>query len=144
MIRTIAILALFVACTQARNISFTNCSPTGKINWVTVDPCDAEPCTFQPGELVTVEGELVSETGSAGPTLIVEVKVVGVWVTYPGLDSDACKYLTCPLKANVVTPFKISLTTLAWLPPMSTEIRFQLKGSDGSQYNCAQADIKIA
>ncbi|XP_015792018.1 NPC intracellular cholesterol transporter 2-like [Tetranychus urticae] len=145
MIRTIAILALFVACAQARNVSLNNCStaPTGKINWITIDPCHAEPCTFQSGGLVTVEGELVSATGSDDPKLLVQTELLGVMVPYPGLSSDACKYLTCPLKANVITPFKISLDTTNWLPAGDTFIEFQLKGSDGSQYNCAWTHIEI-
>ncbi|XP_053204369.1 mite group 2 allergen-like Ixo r 2 [Panonychus citri] len=147
MIRSLVTLILIVATVEAtgKNITFTNCVDTGKINWVTVDPCESEPCTFQPAMDVTVQGELVSVSTSTAPKLEVQVNVLGFWTTYPDLDSDGCKYLTCPLTAEKATAFKIVLTTLDWLPPMKTQIRFILYDNDGvTELNCAQADIKIA
>ncbi|XP_015788085.1 mite group 2 allergen Lep d 2 [Tetranychus urticae] len=145
MIRTIAIFALFIAYVQAKNTSFTNCGQEGTILWVNVVPCNSDPCTFKPDEIVNINGQLISDVAISSPILRTQVKDSDdSWVDYPNVDTDACKYTDCPIEANVATSFALSLKTFAWPPPMLTQIRFQVYNSDGSnELICGATTIKI-
>ncbi|XP_015788089.1 mite group 2 allergen Lep d 2 [Tetranychus urticae] len=131
MIRTIAIVALFLAYAQARNITFSNCSPNGKINFVNVIPCEAEPCTFKTGDEVHLNGQYKTSIAASKPTLKAEIKVDGEWVEYPEVESDACKYTSCPIEANVAYPYVLDTNVIDWPESFATEMRFRLFADDG-------------
>ncbi|XP_015788086.1 NPC intracellular cholesterol transporter 2 [Tetranychus urticae] len=143
MIRNIIALTLFIAYVQARNTTFTNCSEKGVIKFVNVEPCDSDPCTFTSGQEVHLNGVLVSPAASNSPQLKVTVKVAGIYFNYPGVSSDACDYLSCPLEADVDTPFALSLKVLSLPLPLETQIRFQLLDSDGSELNCGETTVRV-
>uniref|UniRef100_T1JQB8 MD-2-related lipid-recognition domain-containing protein n=1 Tax=Tetranychus urticae TaxID=32264 RepID=T1JQB8_TETUR len=66
------------------------------------------------------------------PTISVQVEVAGVFIDYSGISKNACKYLSCPFKADAPNKFTIEITTLDWLPPVS-----------GAELACTEADIAI-
>ncbi|XP_015788036.1 mite group 2 allergen Lep d 2-like [Tetranychus urticae] len=145
MIRTIAIFALFVACAQARNISFTNCASNGKIINVNVVPCDSDPCDFEPGQEVKLNGSFVSYKSESNPVLKTEVKMGNSWVQYPDVDTDACKYTSCPVKANNTYAYNVTLKVINWPVSFETEMRFRLLDSDeDTELVCGNTTIKVS
>lgn len=123
---------------------FQSTAEKGVIKFVNVEPCDSDPCTFTSGQEVHLNGVLVSRkyffiwlnnfcderlindsfmtwlaAASNSPQLKVTVKVAGIYFNYPGVSSDACDYLGCPLEADVDTPFALSLKVLSLPLPVS-------------------------
>ncbi|XP_015788039.1 NPC intracellular cholesterol transporter 2 [Tetranychus urticae] len=144
MIRTIAIFALCIAYVQARNTSFTNCSPNGKIYNVNVVPCDTDPCKIQSGEVVSITGSFVSSIAASSPLLTAEARIGNTWIQYPGIDTDGCKYFNCPLEVDVVYPYGISLEVIDFPQSIDTVFRFRLLSNDGSTLLvCGETPITV-
>ncbi|XP_015788087.1 NPC intracellular cholesterol transporter 2 [Tetranychus urticae] len=144
MIRTIAVFALFLAYAQARNVSFTNCSPNGKINFVNIIPCETEPCNFKTGEEVHLNGEFVSTLSASKPTLKSELKMGDDWIAYADVHNDACEYTNCPIEANVPYRFALNTEVFDWPRSFETEMRFRAIGDDGTtELICGKTTIGV-
>ncbi|XP_074604351.1 mite group 2 allergen-like Ixo r 2 [Brevipalpus obovatus] len=131
---------------DSKKISFKNCGGSGTINYVDVDPCDKEPCQMKEGVTYTIEGSFKPTSGADEPFLQVEVKVLGFWVKYPGIDTNPCNsYMKCPVNAGEDNVFKMKIDAIGMVHNIDTEVKISLY-EDKSQKNtiiCGEAPVHV-
>ncbi|XP_015786131.1 uncharacterized protein LOC107363421 [Tetranychus urticae] len=146
MIRTIFALCFVFAVASARITPVCQCSDSNSVGAITnfnIEPCDSDRCVFKPNTKVTITGELITNSTAENPIMFVEVESGRMFIEYPSLSENACKYIACPLKADAPNPFKIELVTLDWLPPMDTIMQLSIIESKWSNDDDSLACIEI-
>jgi hypothetical protein len=114
------ILVSLVASCSARNISFENCGGTNVITSVDVEPCASEPCQFEKGSKAVMTAQGVFEKDAASGTLTVTVELGGVEVPYPGIDSNVCNKISCPVKKGQPFEIQYEIDVADYFPEVSS------------------------
>lgn len=114
-----AVLVSLVVSCSAKNIKFENCGDTNAVKSVDVVPCDAEPCQFKKGTTATMTAEGVLEKDAAAGTLTVTVELGGVEVPYPGIDTNICNKVKCPLKKGDAFKITYDIQVADYFPEVS-------------------------
>lgn len=132
---------LLIACVDARNVSFIDCG-RNQVKSLEITPCEYEPCTFTPGNniSVTVEFEAsqeIKEDDDDDSSLKMIVDFVSVDVEYPGLSNDIHTQLDYPLIPGRVYNYTYQVEVKEYLPLMTTLVTW----TAGSNTFCAQTNV---
>lgn len=111
------ILGLTLAV-ESKRIQFKDCGQK-EVQWVDVDPCSKEPCTFKKNSIVHVSSQVKSNKAFAGGTLKATVLVGDVEVEYPGIEPDVCKLVSCPIKSGDTFNVKMDVEVADYFPTVS-------------------------
>lgn len=112
-----AILCLALTA-ESKRIKFKDCGQK-EVQWVDVEPCSKEPCTFKKNTIVHVSSQVNSRTSVAGGTLKATVLLGDVEVEYPGIEPDICKLVSCPIKSGDSFNVKMDIEVADYFPAVS-------------------------
>lgn len=141
-------VALLLVFTDARKIKFEDCSNgvnMADVLYVDVEPCAEEPCIFQKGTVATMTAALKGNKRNVDAASIeVTVDMDDIEVPYPGVETDVCKKLDCPLVMGKTYELKYELPVEDFFPEMLTYMKWvATEDSTGEQIICAKAKIGV-
>lgn len=105
---------------NGRKIKFTDCGPKN-VKWIDVDPCSEEPCRFEKNTTVTATSNGIVPVDAKGGTLLATVLLEGIEVEYPGIESDVCKLLKCPLVKGEPFELAMKIPVADFFPSVSSQ-----------------------
>lgn len=100
-------------------------------------------CIFHREWDYQIESVFVANQNSSSVELQITAKVDSEWLPVPGIDSDACNHMKCPMVKNETIRFYYELTIAKLMPFLKAEVYAQLVGENGI-VNCVrfQAHVK--
>lgn len=119
-VRLVVLVACLALASECRKIQFNDCG-NGEIESVDVNPCDAEPCLFKKNTIVHVEAAGHATKDVAAGSLKVTVLLGDVEVEYPGIESDICKLVSCPIKKGDHYTVKLDIEVADYFPSVSSQ-----------------------
>lgn len=125
IIVALSLLALVAVQSECRKIKFNDCG-AGEIQSVDVDPCDKEPCMFKKNSIVHVVSDVIAKKNVAGGELKVTVLLGDVEVEYPGIESDICKLVSCPIKEGDKLNVALDIEVADYFPAVSISSIFDV------------------
>ncbi|KAI1278368.1 Mite group 2 allergen Gly d 2.02 [Halotydeus destructor] len=132
---------LLASSSWAKRISFTDCGK-GEVKWVDVSPCDNEPCMFKKGTNVTMIASIIANQDTETASLEVTVDILGIPVDYPGIDSNLCDKVSCPIVTGKQYEATYVIFADDYFPSLKTEMTWDATGSAGNMF-CAKAMVGI-
>ncbi|XP_074661698.1 NPC intracellular cholesterol transporter 2-like [Tubulanus polymorphus] len=135
----VAILALSTATT------FKDCgSKNGKVNSVTVTPCNEFPCILHRGTSANVAIEFVSNVNSNKLTGSVHGILAGIPIPFPIPESDGCKSgVACPVTTGTTYTYKASIPVKSIYPSVKVVVKWELKDDNGDDIVCITLPAEI-
>ena len=132
---------ILIACVDCRNVSFTDCGKN-QVKSLDITPCEYEPCTFTPGNNISVTvvfeaSREIAEDDEDDSSLKMIVDFVSVDVEYPGLSNDMHTQLDYPLIPGSVYNYTYQVVVKEYLPLMTTLVTW----TAGSNTFCAQTNV---
>ena len=91
----------------------------GEAQFVEVEGCTSEPCQFKKGSKVNVKAQIRANQDSNKGSLSVTVEIGGLEVEYPGIETDICKHVQCPIKKGQLYDITYVVETYDYLPSVS-------------------------
>ena len=139
MYKILALLVI-IALAEGRRISFTDCGKSSKLNqlianqlwhltlstigngeaqYVDVEGCTSEPCMFKKGSKVNVKAALRANQDTPKGTLSVTVNIGDLEIEYPGIDTNICAHVQCPIKKGQLYVINYVVETYDYLRSVS-------------------------
>lgn len=140
------ILLLFsvgLASAQTGDLKYRDCGSRATLVSATVTPCDSDPCVIRRGQSTTVSMKIIPHVSSSKVTLDGRFRLWGIYYPIPDLETDLCRSVDCPIKANEPTRVSQSFSINEWSPSFSTNVTLKVMGDDGSIMACIEADVVI-
>ena len=141
-------LVVLVAGANGKQIKFEDCSGDDKLAQVLsvdVEPCTEEPCVFKKGttaKLTTVLKPTKKQINKA--SIDVTIALDDVKVPYPGIETDLCKKVTCPLVPGQEYKIEYDVPVEDFFPDMTTTMKW-IATDDETKGNifCASAKVGV-
>lgn len=143
VISVLALTFLFVASVSSRNIRFTECGAQGTVQTVDVEPCKKEPCEFKKGQQVTIQASIVPKEKFENGKLNVVIDMEGIEVEYPGIETDLCKKIPCPIEKGKEVKATYKITAEDFFPDMLTDMKWEAKDANEKVIFCVVAKVGI-
>lgn len=138
---------LILSSVLAKKIQFEDCSDglnLADIEYVDVEPCTEEPCIFKKGTTAKMTAKLKSKADIADASIEVTVEMDEIEVPYPGIETDVCKKVPCPIKIGQEMPLEYEIEVEDFFPEMITYMKWvATEDSSGKQIICAKAKIGV-
>ncbi|RWS27379.1 group 2 allergen Blo t 2-like isoform 1 [Leptotrombidium deliense] len=142
MSRAVLLLVLF-GCVFAKDIKFKDCA-NGELKSVDVDPCDSDPCVFKKGRPVTLKAKFVANHNVENVELKATIDLEGIDIKYPGLDSNGCNYLSCPLVQGKEYELVYKVPVMQGLADMRSSMKWVLTGKETRKVlGCAEVEFEV-
>nr|CAD32313.1 Lep D 2 precursor [Lepidoglyphus destructor] len=129
MMKFIALFAL-VAVASAGKMTFKDCGH-GEVTELDITGCSGDTCVIHRGEKMTLEAKFAANQDTAKVTIKVLTKVAGTTIQVPGLETDGCKFIKCPVKKGEALDFIYSGTIPAITPKVKADVTAELIGDHG-------------
>merc|ERR1719154_1040382 len=142
-------ISVFVGLAVAApvKVKFIDCTGSGKVQAVFVDPCDnPSSCTLHKGKNSTISIAFTPNGMTKSVTSVVHGVIVGVPVPYPITGVDGCKDsgLTCPLKPGVPVKFFKAIYVSKLYPSLKLLVKWELKDQDKKDLACVEIPVQVA
>jgi len=103
---------------------------------IDVDGCigataGAAACSMQKGKQVQLSFDFVSNQDTSKVNFGWSANVGGVDIPVPGIETDACKHLSCPLVKGQKYVFTFQMVIPTLLPNIKADNTYTLKGDQG-------------
>ncbi|KAI1278367.1 Mite group 2 allergen Eur m 2 [Halotydeus destructor] len=128
---------LFATAAQSLKIAYDDCG-NGEIQWVDVEPCTEEPCQFDKGITVSVKAAFIANQNTKAGDVSVTINIEDMEIEYPGVETDLCKIMTCPLVKGQTYVADYKIVTADYLPEITTTLTVKANGENGP-LACANA-----
>ncbi|XP_017461212.1 PREDICTED: mite group 2 allergen Tyr p 2-like [Rhagoletis zephyria] len=136
------ILFALVAVAAAGEVKFHDCGHN-EITKVEVDGCSGELCTLHKSKPVHLKSTFTANQDTTKIELKITGKLNGIEVAVPGVETDGCKIVKCPLKKGQTVPFEYTFTIPAIVPAVpDTMVTLKAVGDHGV-LACASVHNKI-
>ena len=98
---------------------------------VEVNDCDGEVCVLHKSKPLNMKSTFVSNQDTAKLELKVTANIGGLELPVPGIDSDGCKVVKCPLKKGETYTTSYSQMLPSITPKGRTTVTARLIGDHG-------------
>ncbi|KAH3848099.1 hypothetical protein DPMN_090448 [Dreissena polymorpha] len=122
---------------------YKNCGPDS-IKYISMDPCEIEPCVFTKGENVSVTIDFTTNSTVTDVQAKVYGEVAGVFVPFALPNPDGCQGcdLTCPLGAGEQS-YTNTFPVLAIYPEIKVVVKWELLDQDSNTLVCFEFPMQI-
>ena len=136
--------ALLLVPVDSRRIKFKDCGSSAEVKEIDVDPCPSEPCKFKKNSIVTAVTKGKFGKDAEGGSLKATVDLGGIEVEYPGIESDVCKIVECPMRKGNDFELKINIHVEDYFPSVDTVMKWKAEGTNGEGILlCVTIDVGI-
>uniref|UniRef100_Q9NFQ4 Mite group 2 allergen Gly d 2.02 n=1 Tax=Glycyphagus domesticus TaxID=105145 RepID=ALL22_GLYDO len=111
-------------------MKFKDCGK-GEVTELDITDCSGDFCVIHRGKPLTLEAKFAANQDTTKATIKVLAKVAGTPIQVPGLETDGCKFVKCPIKKGDPIDFKYTTTVPAILPKVKAEVTAELVGDHG-------------
>nr|CAD32314.1 Lep D 2 precursor [Lepidoglyphus destructor] len=129
MMKFIALFAL-VAVASAGKMTFKDCGH-GEVTELDISGCSGDTCVIHRGQKMTLDAKFAANQDTNKVTIKVLAKVAGTTIQVPGLETDGCKVLKCPIKKGEALDFNYGMTIPAITPKIKVDVTAELVGDHG-------------
>ncbi|XP_064485338.1 mite group 2 allergen-like Ixo r 2 [Ornithodoros turicata] len=143
--RSFPLLLVLVGLAYGGHPKLKACGTESKaeIVYVNVGNCDSDPCEIERGNSTNFSIGVIPHVNSETVTLDARVSLIwGVTMKIPGLETNLCRFISCPVVAERKYEVSQSFTISQLVPSMSTTVTFKVIGDVG-EIACYAIDIKI-
>jgi len=122
-------LALVIALASAK-ITYKDCGHS-EVKDVDVSSCSSSPCTVQKGKEVTITAVFVANQDTNTAKIEVDAKLGELEIQVPEIETNACKFMTCPIKKGETKTIKYVLTVPTSAPALDVDLVVKMVGEHG-------------
>merc|ERR1712212_742647 len=143
----ILVLAVCIALSQA--VKIRDCGSQADVNLkdIKITGCsdDVDRCTFIRGKIAHISLPFTPKSTVSQLTSSVHGIIAGVPIPFPLPESDACKSTEpgCPLQSGNLATYTFSLPVKSIFPPVSLDVKWELKDQNGSDQVCIIFPVKL-
>ncbi|OQR72593.1 mite group 2 allergen Tyr p 2-like [Tropilaelaps mercedesae] len=132
MLRLSVIVFLAISAFGQQVVVPKKCAETGGgiLKKLVVSPCTAEPCVMKKGRNATLTFEYIADQNSTTAVIDARVKAFGMKVPVPGIDTDLCKIISCPVKEGATYTAQITVP-VPKIPIKKTTLEVKIIGDKG-------------
>ena len=133
MFRFVVAALLVVSALGQQHVKVKPCDDPGKgeIVDVVATPCTTDPCELVKGKKVTYSFEFISDQDSKTAEIDARVKVFGMNIPVPGLETNLCKEaIKCPVQKGQHVKGSFTLD-VPKVPIKKTTIEVKINGDEG-------------
>lgn len=98
---------------------------------VDISDCSGDTCVIHKGKDLVFDAFFTANQDTAKADIKLTAMVNGLELQVPGVESNACNHMKCPIKKGDVTEFKYSINVPRLLPDVKAEVTAQLVGEQG-------------
>nr|XP_022919073.1 ecdysteroid-regulated 16 kDa protein [Onthophagus taurus] len=136
--------ALFVKL----NGEFSDCgSKMGKVDSISVTNCDADDdkCILRRNSNVTIQIQFTPQKDIKELKAIVHGVIMNAPIPFPLPNGNGCvdSGVTCPLTSGTSYNYFTTLPVLKEYPPVSVDVKFELKDENDEDITCSMIPSKI-
>lgn len=119
-------------------------NPTGhgEVKSVDVSGCSGDYCVIHKGKPLELKADFVANQDTDKLKLKIIAKVNGIDVQVPGLDTDGCHYVKCPLKKGQEYTVDYKLNIPKIVPKVKAVVRVDVEGDHG-QVGCGAVNGEV-
>ncbi|XP_064485335.1 mite group 2 allergen-like Ixo r 2 [Ornithodoros turicata] len=130
--RLLVFFLVFVGLAHAGHVSVSNCGFTSRATLVHLDVerCDSVPCIIKRGIYTRFEFEFIPHVNSRTLTLDARFSLFGINFPIPGVVSNLCKFVSCPIVAERTYRIALTFYISMWSPPLVTRLTYRIRGDD--------------
>ncbi|XP_055594921.1 MD-2-related lipid-recognition protein-like [Uranotaenia lowii] len=145
--KAIIFCALFVAV-SAEIVKFSNCKETTKcqVHQVRIDPCPEsasnKPCTMLKGTNATIAFDYTPEFDAQVATAKAFWTQTAMDLPFAGMDSEGCKYTSCPLQSGTKQSYSYDLPIQKKYPTRVYDVKWILE-NEAEEMCCFIIQISV-
>ncbi|XP_078349377.1 LOW QUALITY PROTEIN: NPC intracellular cholesterol transporter 2-like [Oculina patagonica] len=143
------ILVLFALCFLAfgfsTHVKFVPCGGTGKVAFVDVTPCAAQPCRLKKGSEEHISVEFTPGSNITSAKTVVHGIIKGISVPFPVDNPEVCNEhgITCPMTAGKTYTFQDVLPIKSAYPALQLLVKWEMQDQSGDEIYCWQLPVQI-
>lgn len=116
----------------------------GQIKLVDLSDCEGDYCIIHKGKDLKLHAELVPQEDAEHVKIVLKAMMNGIEIPVPGIDTDGCKHMKCPLKKGERVSFDYSMNIPKILPDIKAVVTAELvNGDNGDVLSCANVKGEI-
>ncbi|KAH9396472.1 Phosphatidylglycerol/phosphatidylinositol transfer protein [Tyrophagus putrescentiae] len=124
------VLSALVAIAAAGQVKFHDCGK-GEVSSVAVDGCSGDSCVIYKSKPVHVLAEFTANQDTAKAEMQVTGTLNGLEVPIPGVETDGCKFVKCPLKKGTKYTFDYTFHIPSVVPTIKSTLTLKSTGEHG-------------
>nr|AUF42067.1 group 2 allergen Sui p 2 [Suidasia pontifica] len=121
---------MFVAVAAAGEMKFQDCGH-GEVKKLLVSDCSGDYCIIHKGKKLSMEADFVANQDSPTAVIKISAKVNGVELQVPGIETNGCHHMKCPLVKGQSYQFKYDMVIPQILPNVKADVTASLTGAHG-------------
>ncbi|XP_064485340.1 mite group 2 allergen-like Ixo r 2 [Ornithodoros turicata] len=143
--RSFALLLVFVGLVYSRHPRIRQCGigvSKAEFVYIDIDPCYSDPCVIKRGRRTRFSISVIPRVNSETIVLDGRFKFLGLNLWIPGLETDLCRFISCPVVAGRTYETSLYFSISKWAPPMLTTVTYKVIGEAG-ELGCITTDVRI-
>ncbi|XP_064485336.1 mite group 2 allergen-like Ixo r 2 [Ornithodoros turicata] len=138
-------LLLFVGLACGGHVPVRLCGSRSRarLEYIDVERCNSAPCVIERGRLTDFSVGVIPYVNSSTLTLDATFLLFDIEFPIPGVVSNLCRFVTCPIVAGRTYRATQGFYIRTWAPPMRTTVTYRVYGDDWEELGCLTTNITI-